>query len=503
MFNKALTIALALSTLNLWAQTKTDTIIRRDGNLQERITIKSDQYDKVSFSMRAMDNRTLDSAYPADSVVDILYGDAPVDFQAGRNLMESERFEAALKKLTTAESKPVSRSWFKLQIAFNKAVCNHKLGRYDKAIPLYDQVTKLDPKARITPIAFMHMGECYLKQGKGADASKAFAQLVQKDYSSIYKLIGALGKAQSQQLDANGHEEALKGFESLLTQFQTEELGEKLKGSRYKKILLQSRLGKGSSLVKMKKQQEAERWYEEIIGAAREEKYGEADVFNARGDAMVLTEQYLRALWDYQRVATVHFSDKTQHKYAVSKCVEVFPLAGDAKNAKRYAALLESSYGEKKTVQKVAVEPKETVPTVEKPKEVAIALADAPFYVKQKVQGNITKGQSYPFIKINANWVNIVGPGNQNGWVQKDKVRIGKPETAKKEEPAKVDVKMVTVIVEGAKIYDGNQKVFHTAKKGEKYQVVDETQKAAGWYGIQVTVNGKTVSGWVSLQQVQ
>jgi hypothetical protein len=218
---------------------------------------------------------------------------------------------------------------------------------------------------------------------------------------------------------------------------------------------------------------------------------------------MVVTEQYLRALWDYQRVATVYFSDKEQHRYAVTKCVEIFPLALDSKNAKRYAALLESSYGEKINVRKVPEEPEETAPAVETPKEVAVALADAPFYVKQVEQGNITKGQAYPFIKINNNWVNIIGPGNQKGWVKKDKVRIGKPATAKKEEPKKVEVKMVTVIVDGAKIYDKDQKVFHTAKKGDKYQVVDETQKAAGWYGIQVTAGGKTVSGWISLQQVQ
>jgi hypothetical protein len=251
----------------------------------------------------------------------------------------------------------------------------------------------------------------------------------------------------------------------------------------------------------MKKQKEAELWYEQIIQAVREEKYGEAEVFNARGDALVLTEQYLRALWDYQRVATVYFSNKEQHKYAIVKCVEVFPLAGDETNAKRYASLLERAYGETKTVQKISEEPKEEAPpAVDDLKEVAVALDDAPFYVNQKVVGGITKGQSYAFIKISANWVNIIGPDNQNGWVQKDKVTIGKPEAEKAGEPA---AKMVTVTVDGAQIYDGNQKVFHSAKKGDKYQVVDESQKAAGWYGIQVTAGGKTVSGWISLQQVQ
>jgi tetratricopeptide (TPR) repeat protein len=507
MFNKSLTTVLALSTLNLWAQTKTDIIIRRDGSRRDnRISIKTDQYDKVSFTMADRSGKTLDSRFSADSVVDIMYGDAPVEFQAARNLMESERYDVALQKLGTAESKPVSRSWFKLEIAYNKAVCNHKLGRYDQAIQFYDQVKKLNPKARLTPIALAQMGRCYLKQAKGADAAKAFDQLAQSDYSPIYKLIGALGKAQSRQLAEDGQDEALKGFEGLLSQFQAEELIEKLKDPRYKKILLQSRLGKGSALVKMKKQKEAEMWYEEVIRVSREEKYGEAEVFNARGDALLLTEQYLRALWDYQRVATVYFSNKEQHKYSISKCVEVFPLAGDERNAKRYAALLESAYGEIKTVQKIPQEPKEAAtPAVEKPKEVAVALEDAPFYVAQKVQGNIVKGQSYAFIKISANWVNIIGPEDQNGWVRKDKVQIGKPQTAKKEEPKKEEppAKMVTVIVEGAQIYDGNQKVFHTAKKGDKYPVVDESQKAAGWYGIQVTAGGKTVSGWISLQQVQ
>lgn len=505
MFNKALTIALCLSTLNLWAQTKTDTIIRRDGNSQDRITIKSDHYDKVSFSMQGPDNKSLDSEYPADTVFDIQYGDAPVEFQAARNLMEAERYDVALQKLVASETKPVSRSWFKIEIAFNKAVCNHKLGRYDMAIPLYEQVANLDPKARITPIAISQMGECYLKQAKGAEASKSFLRLIQSDYSPIYKLKGALGKAISRQFDGDGQGEALKDFESLLSQFQTEELSGKLSDSRYREILLESRLGKGRALVSLKKQTEAESWYEGIIGSAREEKYGEAEVFNARGDALLLTEQYLRALWDYQRVATVYFSNRDQHKYAIRKCVDVFPLAGDEANAKRYAALLENSYGEKKTVQQIAEEPEEVEPVLETPKELVVALGDAPFYVDQKEAGTLTKGQSYGFIKISANWVNIIGPENQSGWVHKDMVQIGKPETEKEEEPKKEEpvAKMVTVIVDGAQIYDGNQKVFHTAKKGDKYQIVDESQKAAGWYGIQVIADGKTVSGWINLQQVQ
>ena len=514
----------------LLGETK-DTILRRGTRPLEGVTVTGETYQDVSYEMIGPTGAKAEGKVNADEVLEVLYGDAPLPYQSALSYLENGQYENALKQLDDASQVEVARGWPKKYIPFLKGGCLRRLGRNEEAIKEYEGLLQGASQSRFAPQCVWGIANCHLVMGGDhlTEALKKFNELGLKDYPAIWKLRSRIGnvlvkEAQGKAL-AEGAvtaeaevllKEALKGCEEII------QLGaaaaEAAEGifdptdERCQDVLFDAKLRKGVMLVILRNQEEAVKWYTELVEEALDNRRREAEAFNLRGDCFFTFQQYARALWDYQRVAAVYFTDREQLQHALKRCAECAGQLGDKGAVAAYQADYERRYegeGFGDIVIAVVERQDDEGDGADGPdaaeKEYAKILADGTVWMGQTAVGQVQKGQFIDFLgkSDDGQWAYVSLGDGKKGYLAIKAVEVvkGKPEApeAVEEKPKPERANFVTVNKDGAVVYDGKQKPVHRAKQGETFDVLEQSK---GWYGIQITVDNRKISGWISAQDV-
>ena len=495
-----------------------DTIIRRNGPSLEKVSVTSDTYLRVKYEMKGPAGKVL-GEFAGDDVLDIYYGDAPVAYRTAKSSLEAGDLEKAAKKFDDARAQTVSRPWFPVYVAFGKAECLRLSGKPKEAIALYEEAIKRDPKSRLVPPSSYGIGQCYLDLG-GDSLKEAFGRFTEiggKDFSPIWRFRARCGKAlvkETQGLKARDADQATQAAayleESLKLYGEIVEIASSLDegkkefdhaDERFRAALFDAKLHRGAVLVALDKKDDAEEWFGSIVADVRDESAKAARAYNARGDCFFGFGDHRRALWDYLRVSSVYFTENSQHKYAVERCIECFGQLRDRQHAEEYAALLERHHNTKLEPVMREADPEPVDPKVSETEpgpdtDRVKMLETVKVQLGQKVLGTAEEGKHYKLLSVQGGWGYVELPNGSKGYVSLKKAEVIKAAaptpTPEVEEEKKTNV--VTVKAESTVVYDGDEKEVKKAKKGEVFPVVEE---AEGWYGIVVTVDGKEVSGWI------
>jgi len=529
--NRLLKAAIIVSWLlspMLLGETK-DTILRRGTRPLEGVTVTGETYKEVSYEMVGPTGAKAEGKVNADQVLDVLYGDAPLSYQNALRYIEVGQDENALKQLDDASRAQVARGWPKRYIPFLRGDCLRRLGRHEEAIKEYEGILQGASESRLAPQCLWGIANCYLGMGADhlAEALKKFNELGLKDYPPIWKLRSLIGnvlvkEAQGKAVASGSKvtpeteellKEALKGCEEIIQLGATAEA----KGGifdptdeRCQDVLFDAKLRKGVILVVLRSQENAVKWYTGLVEEALDNQRREAEAFNLRGDCFFTFQQYERALWDYQRVAAVYFTDRDQLQHALKRCAECAGQFGDKGAVSDYQIAYERRYegegfGDIAVVAKVDDEGGGEGETEAAEKEYAKILADGTIWMGKTAVGQVKKGQLIDFLgkSDDGQWAYVGLDSEKKGYLPMKSVEIvkGKPEElpAVEEKPEPERSNFVTVNKDGAVVYDGKQNPVYRARQGETFDVLEQSQ---GWYGIQLTVDNRKISGWIGAKDV-
>lgn len=504
---------LAADTLRAEASIS-DTIVRRNGLRTERIVVTDDEYTKVKYHV--VGSKKITGEFKAEDVHLVIYGDEPIPYSGARNFLERKEYQKARAKFRQAAGHKNTRAWLQVHCLFGQGECERLQKRYQDAIGYYQQAISKYDKSRLAPDCINGLAQCYIGLG-GKNFTKAwesYGQLAGGEYGERWKTRATFGRAVVRESEGMAFVKvgdvaratpklagALQLFDTFITELSTEEMQA---DNLNKELLFRSKTHKGKILNAQGQSDAAVEWFSKLIKESQNAENGAAEAFNGRADSFYQAGKYRRALWDYMRVSVVYFYEADQHKHALSRSVSCFNQVGDEKKAREYSITLKKQYPDV-TVEVAAVVKKETQPKPEvkeqkketpKPaaKQVVFIKKTTSVYVDQKVAAQLKQGETYDYLGAQGEWIGLALKDGRKGWIPKKDCEIKefKP-------PPENAIGTAVITVDGAKVFEEGNEVAQV-KKGETFFVIDKDE---GWFGIQLEVNGKKTTGWVSAKEVK
>ncbi len=304
-----------------------DTVRMKNGKMNQGWIVDED-YKVLKF--RIMKDQPTPIEIKQDNILEVEYGNAPMEFKRGVQCMNEGTYERALHHFKRVR---LNQKWLKMYTDYYTAQCWVRLGKHGKALAKLKEITK-DPKSKFYIKAWNEIADSYVRQKKRDRAIKTFKEMMQLDAldkSSKNRARLNVYRSYLQKFKETGDKNALntadKGFAEMLPSISDKNLRKDIEIAQLEIMLLK------------KEYRKAETKINDLT-----KRYSGAPITNAQGEILLAKNKYIDArkkfLWTaiYFDSSTEDHNEYLKALYKAAYCFEM--LRNVEKNAAQRARKL-------------------------------------------------------------------------------------------------------------------------------------------------------------------